>query len=470
MVCKEFKCGLVWLRRDLRLYDHRALREATLRCDSVSVLFIYDSVILDPLPEDDRRLTFINQSVSEVAAGLEQGGSALYVGHGDPLNLVPALAQSLGCDAVFASHDDDPYALERDKAVEAQLSHSGVGFFTYKDCVVLERQEVMKPDGAAYRVFTPYSKAWQNTVAEADLATFEPDFGALAPYREVDGFQSGNLSLRELGFRETDLWVAAGERAGRARLEQYMGEVSKYKEERDFPALESTSGLSVHLRFGTVSVRDCFRRVRQVSGSGAATWEKELIWREFYHMILANFPEVGRGQTFQESANRLHWPGDRDLFTIWCQGKTGYPLVDAAMRCFNATGWMHNRLRMVVAMFLTKDLLVDWSWGEEYFAAGLLDFELASNNGGWQWSASTGADGQPYFRIFNPILQSRKFDPNGDFIRKWCPELNDLDSEAIHWPFEEDGTRTLMTPGDWPNPVVMHHEQKAKVMALFESR
>ncbi len=462
--------ALCWIRRDLRLHDHTALALACELAQEVVVVFVYDTVILDALPNRaDRRLTFIHRSLEEVDAELSRHGSRLVTVIGDPVEEIPRLAVTLGADLVVASHDDEPYALTRDAEVARRLRTQGCELRTVKDHVVLERAEVLNNSGEPFRVFTPYSRKWWEVATPSDFAERNPDLSRLAPATNLAAITLGNKTMAEVGFHDTALWLEPGAKAGQERLNHFLTKIARYGEDRDIPGIEGTSGLSVHLRFGTVSIRECFRTAMTSETAGSRKWQTELIWREFYQMILAQFPHVGQGKAFKADTDTIQWPGSDEHFRAWCEGRTGYPIVDAAMRCFNATGWMHNRLRMVVAMFLTKDLLVDWRRGEAYFADLLLDFDLASNNGGWQWSASTGVDAQPYFRIFNPILQSRKFDSEGKFIREWCPELRDLDNKQIHWPFSDDGARTLETPSDYPNPIVLHFEQREKAMALFQA-
>ncbi|MFM9872126.1 MAG: cryptochrome/photolyase family protein [Fimbriimonadaceae bacterium] len=454
--------ALVWLRRDLRLSDHTALELATRTHDQVYLAFVYDTNILNELTnKQDRRVQFIQESIQEIADRTQ----ALITLYGDPTTLIPQLATDLQVDTVIAAHDDDPYAIKRDQFVKSRLK---ANFQTVLDHLIKEKQEVMKDDGAPYRVFTPYSKTWRKTVHAADIAPRTPDLSKLTQPESLKVGKLGNHTLEEMGFNNAGpLYFTPGETAARVQLQEFIPKINSYAQNRNDPSKKGTSGLSVHLRFGTISVRECFRQAQ--SHVNATKWETELIWREFYHMLLANFPELGQGKTFQPQYNELAWPGNPDHFEAWKSGQTGYPLIDAAMRCFAATGWMHNRLRMVVAMFLTKDLLLDWRLGEKYFAENLLDFELASNNGGWQWSASTGADAQPYFRIFNPYLQSVKFDPEGTFIREWVPEVAHLDNKFIHWPFNQDGSQTLETPTDYPSPIVFHQTQKQIAVSLFKS-
>jgi deoxyribodipyrimidine photo-lyase len=380
---------------------------------------------------------------------------------------VPRLAKSFGASCVFCSHDDDPYALERDRRVAARLKAEGAGFESVKDHVVFERQEVVSQAGTPFTVFTPYGKAWLARLRPEDVAEARPDDArfALASSLEAAGLRCGNLALEEIGFVPSPTWLEPGAAAGRKRLRDFLPKLGDYPRARDMFGGEGTSGISAHLRFGTVSVRECVRAVWPDNGPGAAKWRAELVWREFYHAILANFPHVV-GDAFREEYRGLDWPGTAEHFEAWRQGQTGYPVVDAAMRCLRATGWMHNRLRMVAAMFLTKDLLVDWRLGEAEFARWLLDFDLANNNGGWQWSASTGVDAQPYFRIFNPVLQSRKFDPGGGFIRRWCPEIAHLDDERIHWPHDA-GQPSLGLDGGYPAPVVDHSLQRRRAIEFL---
>lgn len=464
-----FPKAICWIRRDLRLADHRALAEATARASEVLVVFVYDRVILDALEDkDDKRLFFIHQSLNEVDEGLMSRGSRLTALDGDPVDLIPRLAAEWGAEAVFAGHDDDPYALVRDREVGKRLAADGRSFETYKDCLIRERREVLNGQGEPFKVYTPYMKAWRQMLRSEDLASHDPDFSRLC--RALPPQAKGNLPLEELGFSPSSLWLEPGESGGQGRLDAFLSRMDEYHEMRDIPSLPGTSGLSVHLRHGTISVRECFRQGLARPGKGAEKWVNELIWREFYHMILSCFPHVVEG-SFQRQYEGLEWPGTQEHFEAWRQGQTGFPIVDAAMRCLDQTGWMHNRLRMITASFLTKDLLVDWRQGEAWFARKLLDFELASNNGGWQWSASTGVDAQPYFRVFNPWLQSVKFDPRGEFIREWCPELAGLDSKDIHQP-SEAGSISLELAGvrlgeTYPRPIVVHSVQKEKAIALF---
>lgn len=466
---------LCWLRRDLRLSDSTALQEASQ--GPFVVGFIFDRCILDELEDsDDRRVTFIHRSLEEVRQGIERRGGQLWVGYGDPVEVIPRWAQQGGLTRVVAAHDDDPYALRRDAQVQARLKDAGVEWRSVKDHVLLERQEVLTQSGTPHKVFTPYQKAWLGRLTAADLAERTVHWPHLQAARSPD---APDRSLDSMGFRPGALWLEPGESGGQRRLADFLARVPKYHEARDLPALEATSGLSVHLRFGTLSIRQCVRALGiatpdqvQDLEPGPRKWLSELVWREFYHNILANFPHVVDG-AFRREFDALEWPGLPEHFEAWKAGRTGYPIVDAAMRCLNQTGWMHNRLRMVAASFLTKDLLVSYRLGEAYFARQLLDFDLAQNNGGWQWTASTGTDAQPTYRIFNPILQSLKFDSEGAFIRRFCPELAELDPEAIHTPWQAP-PMTLLAAGvrlgeNYPFPIVDHAVQRAKALALLGS-
>jgi deoxyribodipyrimidine photo-lyase len=465
--------ALCWIRRDIRLDDHAALAEATRHAGSVAVLFVYDINILGKLRDrDDRRVTFIHASLDQLDDSLKALGSRLLARFGDPVDVVPRVADEFQAEAVFASHDDDPYALKRDRLVDCALRGDGRELRTVKDCVVLERKEVTNPAGRPYTVFTPYLRAWKATLKPEDLAPRVPELSRLSPRADLPA-PTGNLPLNEVGFVPGRLWLEPGQTGAHRRLERFLTRIDRYKAERDLPARDSTSGLSVHLRHGTLSARHCFREATQREGPGPLKWQDELVWREFYHMILANFPYVA-DRPFRSEYDGLVWPGPEEWFERWQEGRTGYPLVDAAMRCLKATGWMHNRLRMVTAMFLTKDLLVDYRRGEEVFARWLLDFDLASNNGGWQWSAGTGVDAQPYFRIFHPVIQSRKFDPDAEFVKRWCPELEGFDSDMAHWPHAaspvEQNAAGCVLGRDYPHPIVDHAVQRRLAVELLSRK
>ncbi|VVE21113.1 deoxyribodipyrimidine photolyase [Pandoraea aquatica] len=477
----EFQKGLVWLRRDLRCTDNATLAQALATCGEVSVVFVFDTTILGGLPRDDRRVAFIHDSVSELAQTLASMGGGLIVRHGDPTKEIPALAKSLGVQAVFAGRDYEPDAVRRDRSVARSLEALDIAFEAVKDQVIFDTSEILTAQGEPYSVFTPYSRAWLKQVRPVDLAPHgrKTDSQRLAKPSHGPGEVP---SLASLGFEVPDtrrMAIAAGESGARQLLDDFLPRMAHYHERRDYPAVRGPSYLSVHLRFGTVSIRTLAREAHAAmlkggdAGNGAKTWLSELIWREFYFMILHHHPEVV-GHAFKPAYDAIEWAtgdaADAD-FKAWCEGRTGYPLVDAAMRQINQTGYMHNRLRMVTASFLVKDLGIDWRRGEAYFARHLNDFDLSANNGGWQWAASTGCDAQPYFRIFNPITQSEKFDPEGRFIRKYVPELANLSDKAIHAPWRTDA-QTLADANvalgrDYPQPVVAHDVARKETLARY---
>lgn len=466
------KSSLVWLRRDLRLTDHVALSAATAPGESVYVVFVFDQVILSALQDrDDRRMTFIYDSLTEVDGKLKEAGSRLIVLHGDPINEIPALAARLKIETVHTNADVEPYAIQRDTSVAAKLKSQGIILETYKDHVIFIDDEVLNQSGLPFKVFTPYSRAWKSHLNEDAYKNYAVNLSSLAPASAFSE-EPGMPILEDLGFKRNTLWLEPGEDAANVRLKRFIPTIGHYGVARDAFGSEGTSGLSVHLRHGTISIRACVRAALDSGNPGAEKWLNELIWRDFYHMILSQFPHVATG-SFKPEFDALTWPGSDEHFEAWCQGQTGMPIVDAAMRCFNATGWMHNRLRMVVAMFLTKNLLVHWQKGEEYFAQYLLDFDLAANNGGWQWSASTGVDAQPYFRVFNPVLQSERHDPSGDFIAKWCPELSKFSPKFRHWPHDAtmfDQADAGCTLGlDYPHPIVNHRANAKAAVEMFKS-
>ena len=444
-----FSCGLVWLRRDLRVSDHAALHQALQHCQQVHVVFVFDTEILDALPRADRRVEFIRESLVDVDARLrELSGhpqAGLIVRHGVAKDKIVKLAKHLQAQAVFANHDDEPLALARDIQVRGHLADHGIVLHTFKDHVIFERHEVLTQSAKPFSVFTPYKNAWLKKITPEDLQAFEvaPMASRLAP--RPDDLAQPVPSLQDIGFEHTNLQalkIPTGESGAQALLQDFLTRIDTYEDTRNFPAVKGPSYLSVHLRFGTVSIRQLAREAhpRMLAGSvGAGVWLSELIWRDFYVQVLHNFGHVGHGQSFKPEYDAIRWehgPHAHKLFEAWCQARTGYPLVDAAMAQINQTGYMHNRLRMVVASFLVKDLGIDWRWGERYFAQHLIDFDLAANNGGWQWASSSGCDAQPYFRIFNPISQSEKFDPQGKFIRRYQPHLADLPERWLHAPWQ----------------------------------
>ena len=480
---KAFSSGMVWFRRDLRAQDHAALFHALKNCSKVFCLFVFDSDILDPLPRADRRVEFIRESLVDLDGQLRSmagnDAAGLIVRHGQAKEQVARMAQQLGVQAVFANHDDEPQAQARDAQVRGALADVGVVLHTYKDHVIFERQEVMTQMGRPYTVFTPYKNAWLKKVDAQDLKAYPVEDHAAALAARPETCRQAVPSLADLGFEATHLHtlhIHPGSAAVPALLEDFWPRIAKYDHARNFPAIKGPSYLSVHLRFGTVSIRALARQalsLSQAGNEGASVWLSELIWRDFYAQIMANFPHA-MARSFKPDYDAIAWehgPHARKLFDAWCQGRTGYPLVDAAMMQINQTGYMHNRLRMVVASFLVKDLGIDWRWGEGYFALHLNDFDLSSNNGGWQWASSSGCDAQPYFRIFNPVSQSEKFDPDGKFIRRYLPQLASLPSAALHAPWAakplELAAAGVELGKDYPRPIVMHDEAREKTLARY---
>lgn len=406
------KVNIFWFRRDLRLDDNVGLYEALSGELPVLPIFIFDKDILDDLADkDDARLTFIHRQLQLIQNELGSKSSSLHTYYDQPKEVFVKLLNEFQIHSVYANEDYEPYALNRDLAVKELLSNSGVTLSLFKDQVIFAKDEVVKDDGNPYLVYTPYSKKWLSQLSEENLESkpsalyFDNWFSA----------KNGNLiQLKEMGFKESKTELP------NSNLTDHT--LAIYQDERDYPAKDSTSRLGVHLRFGTLSIRKVAQQARSIS----EVFLKELVWREFYMMILYHFPKVVENN-FKSKYDSLVWRNDEADFEKWKQGKTGFPLVDAGMRQLNTTGFMHNRIRMLVASFLTKHLLIDWRWGEAYFARKLLDYELASNNGNWQWAAGTGVDAQPYFRIFNPHSQIKKFDPNQQYIKRWVPEYDSAD-------------------------------------------
>lgn len=471
MATMQNDAALVWLRRDLRLLDNTALHHALAENRRVYCAFVFDTSILAGLPRADRRVEFIWHALQALDAALREHGGALIVRHGDPLVEVPQLAGMLGVASVHANRDYEPQAIARDASVATQLAASGIAFHDYKDQVIFEKSEVLTQSGTPYSVFTPYKNAWLKRLGPTDLLVRESDFSRLAMPAEA-----GTLpSLASLGFEATNLETLRfplGMSGAQQLFTDFQTRIAQYKEARDFPAVKGVSYLSTHLRFGTLSIRQLAAYAHAHGGRGAETWLSELIWREFYMMILWHHPQVVT-QCFKPEFDALVWDEDEALFSAWCEGRTGYPLVDAAMRQLNQSGWMHNRLRMVTASFLTKDLGISWRRGEAYFATHLNDFDLSANNGGWQWAASTGCDAQPWFRIFNPVTQSEKFDPEGKFIRRYVPELAKVPDKFIHAPWTmkpADMTACRLALGrDYPMPVVDHAAARERTLARFKT-
>lgn len=468
---------LVWFRRDLRAHDHAALHHALVAGTEVYCVFVYDTDILDPLPKDDRRVQFIHASLAQLDADLQAMQGHLLVRHGRAADEIVKLAAKLKVDAVYTNRDYDPAAIARDADVAERLQADGRSLQSFKDQVIFEQNEVLTLGGKPFSVFTPYKNAWLKKMAAQPDCTV-----AYAIDTHAGHFVAGPSalpSLTKLGFKEPVVPAQPFGMDGASSLfEAFIPRMPEYDTSRNFPAQDATSRLSMHLRFGTVSVRHLVRTVQQLAangagGVGAPVWMAELIWREFYQMILFIHPRVV-GAPFKQVFEAVQWeqgPEAHALFKAWCEGRTGYPLVDAAMAQINQTGFMHNRLRMVTASFLVKDLGIDWRWGEQYFAIHLNDYELASNNGGWQWAASTGCDAQPWFRIFNPVTQSEKFDAQGEFIKQYVPALRGLDRKEIHAPWlvpaEVLAKKGVKLGKNYPERLVKHDEARQKTLERF---
>jgi deoxyribodipyrimidine photo-lyase len=490
MMMIQFQKSMVWFRRDLRAFDHAALYRALTQSKKVYCVFIFDKEILEKLPRIDRRVDFIHASVVALAAALAQMGGQLIVRHAPAADAIPHLAQQLAVDAVFANHDYEPEAIRRDAAVAQALHAAGRQFLSDKDQVIFEKNEVLSLSGQPYSVFTPYKNAWHAKMTRVGDAACLPCYPIDAmqtrlarpmPPHPQHNQPEAIPSLTDLGFTPSNLAslpIPTGMAGGQQLLDDFLPRMAGYGSSRDFPAAKGPSYLSVHLRFGTISIRQLVRRALEAmhngtGGSGAAVWLSELIWRDFYSMILFQHPHVVEC-AFKPAYDAIAWESGAEadaLFQAWCAGRTGYPLVDAAMAQLNQTGYMHNRLRMVTACFLVKDLGIDWRWGERYFAQHLNDFDLASNNGGWQWASSSGCDAQPYFRIFNPLTQSQKFDPDGKFIRRYLPQLAALSGQQIHAPWQV-APLTLQMAGirlgqDYPEPIIAHDEARKRTLARY---
>lgn len=405
--------NIMWFRRDLRLHDNAALYHALKSKHPVVPIFIFDKNILDDLEDKkDRRVAFIRKALLEMQEVLIKHNSSLEVYYDTPLKVYRELLKKYTVDTVFANEDYEQYAMDRDDAIHQLLQQHKSSLQLYKDQVILAKDEVLKDDGKPYTVFTPYSRKWKAVLTDFHLTSYPTkkyfnNLFSSTPHRIP--------SLESMGFEEV------GEKFPAENVPAEL--IKDYKEKRNFPAIKGTSHLGVHLRFGTISIRELAAKAKKYG----ETFLNELIWRDFYHMILWHFPHVRKEKAFKPEYDQIRWLNNEQHFKAWCNGQTGYPIVDAGMRELNETGFMHNRVRMIVASFLTKHLLIDWRWGEAYFAKKLLDYDYAANNGGWQWAAGCGCDAAPYFRVFNPTLQTEKFDKDLKYIRKWVPEFEGFD-------------------------------------------
>jgi len=478
-----YDTGLMWFRRDLRIADNAALALALQSCRQLHCVFIFDRAILDKLNRCDRRVEFIHHTLIELDESLRQLSGNLRCGlivrHATAETEIVQLAGQLRVQAVFAAQDYEPQALARDAAVSAALALQRIQLHTCKDHVIFEKREILTQAGTPYGVFTPYKNCWLAHLTPGHCQPHRTDLLTQVLAARPPELQQPLPSLTDIGFTKSNLstlQIPTGMRGGAKLFEEFFQRMDAYHETRDFPAVKGPSYLGIHLRFGTLSIRQLVACAwqRQLAGSaGAAVWLSELIWRDFYFSILANFPHVA-SSAFKPEYDAIAWeqgPHAQVLFQAWCNGRTGYPLVDAAMAQLNQTGYMHNRLRMVAGSFLVKDLGLDWRWGERYFAQQLNDFDLSANNGGWQWVSSSGCDAQPYFRIFNPISQSEKFDPQGKFIRRYLPQLAKLSDQSIHAPWlvkplelQQAGLELGL---NYPLPIVSHSLARAATLQRY---
>lgn len=423
------KISVFWFRRDLRLEDNVGLFHALQSKHPVMPIFIFDTDILNKLEnKHDRRVDYIHQAIMAIDEQLRAYNSSLQTYYGKPFDVFKTLCQEYDIEALFCNRDYEPEAIERDREIFDFFKAKGIPFKAYKDQVIFDKNDVLKKDEAPYVVYTPYARMWREKLTLNDYKTYKPNLSNLL---EVDN--SGIHSLKDIGFEKTTILYSTPELDA--------GIIGEYDKQRDYPAVQGTSMLGTALRFGTISVRKCVAFALEHN----QTWLGELIWREFFMQILYHFPHVVN-KPFKPKYEFIEWRLDEEGFQRWCEGKTGYPIVDAGMRELNQTGYMHNRVRMITASFLCKHLLIDWKWGEAYFAAKLDDYELSSNNGNWQWVAGTGCDAAPYFRVFSPSAQTDKFDKNRDYIKRWLPEF---------------GTK------QYPEPIVEHKFARERALAAY---
>ena len=423
--------NIFWFRRDLRLYDNAGLYHALKDKIPVVPIFIFDKNILDALNKDDKRVLFIYRVVEQLQDQLKTIGSSLKVFYGYPETVFKQLLSTYKIANVYTNHDYEPYAIERDKKITEIVNAASAKLITFKDQVIFEKSEVTKDDGKPYTVFTPYSRKWKAKLTDFYLRPY-PTEKYFSHFHKTSSLPIP--SLQKMGFKNV-----------KQNFPSNIPDddiIKKYYEQRNFPAVNGTSRLGIHLRFGTISIRKLAKHAKKLN----ETFLNELIWRDFYQAILWHFPQVGLHKAFKSEYENIEWRNNEDEFDKWCKGETGYPIVDAGMRELNETGFMHNRVRMIVASFLSKHLLIDWRWGEAYFAEKLLDFDLAANNGGWQWAAGSGCDAAPYFRIFNPYLQTKKFDPELKYIKKWVPEFEEF---------------------TYPQPIVEHEFARKRCLEVY---
>jgi deoxyribodipyrimidine photo-lyase len=419
--------SVFWFRRDLRIEDNTALAEALDTDFPVLPIFIFDSLILNELPEEDARVGFIHQSLLKIKEALGDHGSDILCLAGEPVTIWKHLISTFNITSVYTNKDYEPYAMARDKEISALLAKKDIPFLSFKDQVIFEESDIVKSDQDPYTVYTPYKNKW--------LAKFQEDNPIKIKEPKLKNLYTANfpnVTLEDIGFKKSDIQVTDFD----------LTQLHLYADQRDIPFEDITSYLSPHLRFGTIGIRQLIARIDKKY----AVFLSELIWREFFMQILFHFPKVVT-QNFRAKYDNIQWRNNKEEFRLWCEGKTGYPMVDAGMRQLNKTGFMHNRVRMITAGFLCKHLLIDWRWGESYFAEKLLDYELSSNNGNWQWAAGTGCDAAPYFRIFNPLSQQKKFDKDYKYVRKWIPEFDSF---------------------EYPDPIVEHKFARERALNAYK--
>ena len=485
---------LVWLRRDLRLEDNKAILKAQTIGQNFAICFVFDKNILDPLKSDplsmkdsygytiDKRISFIYRSLQELDEKLKKIGSCLILEYGFSDRVIPKLVKKLEAKNLICSNDYEPSAISRDNKIKKIISKDLVSFISVKDQCFYEKKEILSKSGNPYTVFSHYKKTWFEKFSSNYSTNMHKEEIDLS--RKILPIPNSKLflfpKLNVMGFSTKSMLpsnIKTGSSGAEMHLDEFLSKIDSYKLKRDFPSVNGTSYLSVHLRFGTISIRQVIEKVLANNTKlenlsvGSKTWLSELVWREFYMQILFNFPYVTKG-CFKKNYDCIDWVSSKPLFHSWAMGRTGYPIIDAGMRQLNQTGFMHNRLRMLTASFLTKDFGINWQEGERYFALKLNDFDLSANNGGWQWASSTGCDAQPYFRIFNPITQSKKFDPEGKYIKKYIPELKKLDSKYIHTPWlaPEDVLKKagINIGEDYPLPKVDHNTARTNTLQRYE--
>ncbi|MBL0303924.1 MAG: deoxyribodipyrimidine photo-lyase [Cytophagaceae bacterium] len=425
--------AIFWFRRDLRLEDNAGLYHALKSGLEVLPLFIFDQNILQKLNNKyDKRVDFIYQTIFSLKKELEKLGTTLLVKSGFPSDIWKEIFKEYNVKEIYTNHDYEKYALERDEAIKNISNQSGIAFYSFKDQCIFEKKEILSGSNEPYTVFTPYSKKWKATLTEFYVKPY-PIEKYVNLFLKIDPFPM--LSIEEIGFEKTNIQFQNPELNTKI--------IANYHKNRDIPSISGTSKLSMHLRFGTISIRKCVQFALKYN----ETWLNELIWRDFYMNILANFPQINQGLSFKLKYDLINWRNNSEEFEAWCNGRTGFPIVDAGMRELNATGFMHNRVRMIVGSFLCKDLLIDWRWGETYFSEKLLDFDFAANNGGWQWASGSGCDAAPYFRVFNPSEQTKKFDPQLEYIKRWVPEFQDF---------------------SYPKPIVNHDFARKRALEVYK--